>query len=86
MAICAECGAEMLTADGCTVATLDFGGGVPDQPRIPYGQENYRGVTTAGTTERCHDCAALPGAFHHPGCDVEQCPICHGQAISCECP
>jgi len=37
--------------------------------------------------ERCHDCGivnAFPN-YHHPGCDMERCPVCGGQAIGCEC-
>lgn len=34
---------------------------------------------------RCHDCRVLLGQLHHPGCDGEECPRCHGQSISCSC-
>lgn len=34
---------------------------------------------------RCHDCGIAPGGFHHPGCDIEICPRCKGQLISCDC-
>ncbi len=33
----------------------------------------------------CHDCNAEPGQFHDPGCDMEECPFCHNQLISCDC-
>jgi hypothetical protein len=34
---------------------------------------------------RCHDCNVAPNGFHHPGCDMERCPKCSGQLISCGC-
>lgn len=35
--------------------------------------------------ERCHDCGALKGHYHHWGCDAERCPACYGQLIGCDC-
>jgi hypothetical protein len=35
--------------------------------------------------KRCHDCSCKIGEYHAPGCDMEECPFCHSQLISCDC-
>jgi hypothetical protein len=62
-----------------TVTTYVIGG--RQYPRIRFGRERPR----APDKLTCHDCAVVPGEFHVPGCDVERCPACHGQAIACDC-
>jgi hypothetical protein len=52
--------------------------------RIRYGSE--RNAEKYGFANRpCHDCAAVAGQYHVPGCDMEECPQCGGQLISCGC-
>jgi hypothetical protein len=33
----------------------------------------------------CGDCNALEGQLHEFGCEMEQCPFCRHQLISCDC-
>lgn len=45
-------------------------------------------VTKKLTTMRvhvCHDCGAREGQLHDFGCDMERCPFCGHQLISCDC-
>ena len=36
-------------------------------------------------SEECHDCGVSEGQIHHDGCDMERCPFCGRQLISCSC-
>jgi hypothetical protein len=48
--------------------------------RLPFGKE-----ADALDAPHCGDCAVMVGQFHVPGCDIEECPCCRGQLLSCDC-
>jgi hypothetical protein len=81
MAICNWCEQEMSGkgVDSCEGnKEVEFPDGTR-LPAIPYDPEH------GGGDQRCHDCNIKRGGFHHPGCDMERCPKCKGQIISCGC-
>jgi hypothetical protein len=79
MSLCRYCGYEMKSADGCTTSPIVIGG--KSYEPSTYGSEpGFR-----GTRRRCGDCNVLPGRVHHHGCDLERCPACKNQSISCGC-
>lgn len=77
MAICRVCKKDMTEADGCTANKhIEYADGV----RLPASTEHFD-----EPDGRCHDCRAKHGKYHHTGCDVERCPRCGRQLISCGC-
>ncbi len=81
-ALCLECKCGMKESDGCRLFGIPMKDGTTGEP-IKHGEETRSDWGRDG--QRCHDCGAKPGFYHHPGCDVEECPGCGGQLIGCEC-
>lgn len=81
MAICEICNKEMLGESSC-VPTIIINGRRFN--RIKYGDPGDMFPNIADEYH-CHDCGCKKGMYHHFGCDVERCPNCGNQLLSCEC-
>jgi hypothetical protein len=79
MAVCTWCHGEMETAISCVVDAFHRDGRRYDM--TPFGGEPGR--RTSGV--RCGDCGVIRGGWHHPGCDLQGCPACGRQLLSCGC-
>ena len=79
MAVCGWCHGEMTTAISCTVDVFHRSGRRFDM--IPFGSEPGR----RSSGDRCGDCGVVRGGWHHPGCDLQRCPACGLQLMSCGC-
>ena len=77
MAVCSWCDREMRVAMSCSVGAMHLDGKRVD--KVPWGRD--------GRHERgkCHDCGVVSGGFHHLGCDMQRCPLCRRQMMSCGC-
>jgi hypothetical protein len=84
MAICRFCNQEMTdyehTIDCTWNRTVDFPDGT-SMLSVSYHNELFEN----DPEHCCHDCGVKLGQYHHPGCDMERCPKCGGQLISCGC-
>jgi len=78
---CEFCKTEMGTSNGCVCNKITHSGIEYDPIRVGDPGDYYEDKPG----ERCSDCTALYGYYHHPGCDAERCPICKDQLISCDC-
>ncbi len=79
MAVCTWCAQEMTTVNSCTIDSFHVAGRPIEM--IAYGSEPGGRAFRL----RCGDCGVARGGHHHPGCDMQQCPLCRGQMMTCGC-
>jgi ribosomal protein S27E len=82
--ICLNCGKDMQKANSC-LKFIVVDNSQKEYDPIPYGQETPIEQFFLNHHVKCGDCGVKFGGYHHPGCDMEECPICHKQLISCYC-
>jgi len=80
--ICQMCNGDMQKVDGCR--PIVFLHTEKEYVRIKVGDAGDF-YEYGDSDTRCGDCGAKHGCHHHLGCDCEQCPMCHGQLLSCDC-
>ena len=79
-ATCRACGRDMQEADSCALEEFVRDGVA--YRRIPFASPEWAADLRGN---RCNDCGVMEGWFHHPTCDMEECPLCHVQLIACGC-
>jgi len=53
--------------------------------RIPFGSPLEGLSIDSNLISPCHDCSVITSQIHLLGCDMERCPRCGRQLISCSC-
>lgn len=86
MAMCNCCGREMTRQPvSCAPMPLTMNG--RQYELIPWGSETgSRAAFYRAVDGPCDSCNTPRGGVHHPGCCIEQCPVCRDQMFGCDCP
>lgn len=74
------CGRIMRPHGSCAFHHVSFG---PQKEK--HQRQVWRPELIGFDHGPCPDCNAGVGRYHHAYCDIERCPRCGGQMLSCEC-
>lgn len=77
--LCDTCSGYFMDAESCTADGIRFPDGHVSEA-IPYGSESIK-----RDDDRCPDCGVERDGFHHPGCEVAECPRCGEPLVDCGC-
>lgn len=76
MAKCEYCRQDVVKSNGCSIGRMsDNSWGM--HPRVLHRSDD---------DQRCPDCNAMPGHFHHQGCTEEVCPWCELHMVGLHLP
>jgi hypothetical protein len=81
MAICPHCSQEMTQKISCRSDPII----IDETAYEPVRWGSERNTKAWVIDFPCRDCGTPVGGVHHPGCCVERCPVCLGQALFCPC-
>lgn len=72
-----QCGEQMNPSVACECVYLAVATGNGGEQTVERLRKDNPGL--------CPDCNVADGQYHHIHCQHEQCPVCGGQLISCNC-
>jgi hypothetical protein len=72
---------EIISEQSKTILVIDG----KEYERIRYGSSLEGLKEIDYSIKPCHDCLVIEGQIHLLGCDMERCPKCGNQLISCGC-
>jgi hypothetical protein len=70
---------------GTVVSRIRFGFEEKFHEGVEEGDRDSYYTPTIYLWDYCDDCGAKQGEYHLANCDLEICPICGGQALTCDC-
>lgn len=81
MAKCNVCGQEKTENASCNWVCFEID--EQQYERVRYGDEKRSNFNQEYAF--CRGCGTPVGGYHHPGCEIEECPLCKKTVLNCEC-